>query len=255
MSKRPVVLIPGGVLPAELAYADLRRALGADVDVIANDHAVYAAELPPADYTLDLEVEAVLRAADERGFGRFHLVGYSGGGAVALVLCAGHPERLLSLTLMEPAWAGNETLSADEQAQREEYDRVMALPEDQRMGPFMRAALGSGAAIPEGPTGPAPPWMAKRPAGLEAFWRAFARRHLELDRLRAFGAPVLLVVGGRSSAAAHAQAQRLAEVFPDARIETYAERHHFDPPHRAEAERLAVQLHELWDRADRRSLT
>lgn len=237
-------------MPAELAYADLRRALGADVDAIANDHAVYAGDVPPADYSLDLEVETVLRAADEREFERFHLVGYSGGGAIALVLCAAHPERLLSLTLMEPAWAGNEELSAEELRQREEYDRVMALPGDERMGPFIRAALAPDTTMPAPPPGPSPPWMAKRPAGLEAFWRAFANQALDRERLRAFRAPVLLVVGGRSSAAAHAQAQRLAAIFPDARIETFAERHHFDPPHRVEAERLAARLHELWDRAN-----
>lgn len=73
--KRAVVLIPGGVMPADFAYADLRGALGADVDVIANDHAVYAGDVPPAHYSLDLEAAAIMRAADERGFERFHLVG------------------------------------------------------------------------------------------------------------------------------------------------------------------------------------
>lgn len=32
--------------------------------------------------------------------------GYSGGGASALALAAAHPSRLLSLGLLEPAWAG-----------------------------------------------------------------------------------------------------------------------------------------------------
>lgn len=61
-----------------------------------------------------------------------------------------------------------------------------------------------------------------------------------------------ICVGGRSSPAVHAQAQRLAAIFPGARIERYAQRHHFDPPHRVEAQRLAAQLHELWDRAEAR---
>ncbi len=65
MSMRPVVLIPGGVMPAEFAYADLRQVHGPGVDLLANDHVVYAGEVPPAGYSLDLEVDAVLHAADE----------------------------------------------------------------------------------------------------------------------------------------------------------------------------------------------
>lgn len=61
MSMRPVVLIPGGVMPAEFAFTDLRQVLSPGVDLLANDHVVYAGEVPPAGYSLDLEVDAVLR--------------------------------------------------------------------------------------------------------------------------------------------------------------------------------------------------
>lgn len=62
----------------------------------------------------------MLREADSRGWDRFHAVGYSGGGAVALVLAARHPDRLASLALIEPAWAGAWDRSAEEQAFWEE---------------------------------------------------------------------------------------------------------------------------------------
>ena len=39
----------------------------------------------------------ILRAAEAAGFERFHLVGYSGGGAISAAFAARHPERLLSL--------------------------------------------------------------------------------------------------------------------------------------------------------------
>ncbi len=45
-------------------------------------------------------------------------------------------------------------------------------------------------------------------------------------------------------------AQRLSSVFPDFELEVFAERHHFDPPHRAEPERLARSLQSLWRRAE-----
>jgi GNAT superfamily N-acetyltransferase len=45
-------------------------------------------------------------------------------------------------------------------------------------------------------------------------------------------------------------AGRLAGVFPDFKLETFPERHHFDPPHRVEPQRVAELLLALWRRAD-----
>ncbi len=45
-------------------------------------------------------------------------------------------------------------------------------------------------------------------------------------------------------------AARLESVFPDFQLEVFAERHHFDPPHRIEPERLAGSLTALWRRAE-----
>src|SRR6266849_719989 len=101
------ILLPGGVMPADLAYGALLEALDDDVEAIAKELEVYAGPEPPPGYTLDHEIDGVLRAADEAGFERFHLVGYSGGGASSLAFAAKHPERLLSLALLEPAWMGN----------------------------------------------------------------------------------------------------------------------------------------------------
>ena len=42
----------------------------------------------------------------------------------------------------------------------------------------------------------------------------------------------------------------LLETFPDFTLETFPERHHFDPPHRIEPERLANSLLGLWQRAE-----
>jgi hypothetical protein len=45
-------------------------------------------------------------------------------------------------------------------------------------------------------------------------------------------------------------AGRLSAVLPDFRLEVFAGRHHFDPPHRVEPGRLAQLLREHWDRAE-----
>jgi pimeloyl-ACP methyl ester carboxylesterase len=140
MSPFRVLLLPGSVLPAEPAYGALMAALGSDVDVVAKELEVYATVEPPADYSLELEVDGVLRAADARGWERFHLAGYSGGGAPALAFTARYPDRLSSLALLEPAWAGNWDLSPAEQALWREYRRLEGLPPDQ----FCRPSCGSG---------------------------------------------------------------------------------------------------------------
>ena len=94
--------------------------------------------------------------------------------------------------------------------------------------------------------------MAKRPAGLRAFIRAFDRDDLDLDALRAFDRPVYFALGGRSNPDYYGRmAERLATIFPDFTVETFPERHHFDPPHRIEPERLSHSLLALWQRAER----
>lgn len=245
------ILLPGGVLPAELAYSALLEALGEDVDAVAKELEVYAEGEPPLAYTLDLEVEGILRTAAAAGFDRFHLVGYSGGGASSLAFAAQHPERLRSLALLEPAWAGNRGLAPAEQAVWREFERVIALPAEEMMPAFVRAQLAPGIDPPPPPPGPPPPWMAKRPAGLRAFIAAFKSGSLDLDALRRFPRPVYYALGGLSNPDYYGQeAERLSCVFPDFTVEVFEERHHFDPPHRVEPERLATSLRNLWARAE-----
>jgi pimeloyl-ACP methyl ester carboxylesterase len=246
-----VILLPGGVMPAQLAYADLIAALRSDVRAVAKELEMYAGPEPPAGYTLDTEVDGILRTAGETGFDRFHLVGYSGGGASSLAFAAAHPERLLSLALIEPAWLGNEGLGPEEQAVWHQFERIMELPPDQLMPAFVATQLASGVEPPPPPPGPPPPWMATRPAGLRTFLRTFLSSSLDVGRLRTFTKPVLFVLGGRSNADYYArEAERAREIFADFTLEVFAERHHFDPPHRIEPDRTAEVLCRLWARAD-----
>jgi pimeloyl-ACP methyl ester carboxylesterase len=245
------VLLPGSVLPAEPAYGALIEALGPDADAVAKDLEVYATAQPPDDYSLDLEVDGVLRAADARGWERFHLVGYSGGGAAALAYAARYPDRLFSLALLEPAWAGNWGMSAAEQALWREYERLESLAPEEFMAAFARLNLKPGVSPPPPPAGEPPPWMAKRPAGIGAFMRTFKTYDLDREALRRFGRPVYYALGALSNPDQFgAISERLSAVFPDFTVEVFDERHHFDPPHRIEPERLADSLRALWQRAE-----
>lgn len=244
-----VVLVPGGVLPGELSYGPLLEALGHDVEPIVKDLEVYAGDGPPAGYTLDDEVNGIRRAADERAVHEFHLVGYSGGGAACLAFVARSPERVRSLALVEPAWIGNEDLSPEEAEYWREADRILALPPQELMREFVQWGLRPGVEPPAAPSGPPPPWMAKRPAGLKAMHEAFRAYRLDHARLREFDRPVYLALGTLSIPVEERKIERLGRVFPKAEIERYEGRHHFDPPHRAEAERFAGALRRLWARA------
>jgi pimeloyl-ACP methyl ester carboxylesterase len=247
-----VILLPGGILPADLAYGALTDALGNGTEALAKDLDLYAGDEPPLDYSLDTEVAGVLREADARGWERFHLVGYSGGGAAALATAAQNPGRLLSLALLEPAWAGNWDLSEAERRIWRELEKLEALSDpDEFMAAFVRLELRPGVTPPSPAPGPPPPWMAKRPSGIRAFIRTFGAYDLDRESLRRFDRPVYYALGGLSNPDLYGEfAARLSRVFDDFTLEVFAERHHFDPPHRVEPERLARSLRTLWERAE-----
>jgi pimeloyl-ACP methyl ester carboxylesterase len=245
-----VILLPGAVLPADLAYAALIDVLGDDAQAMAKELEVYADEAPSTGYSLDDEVRGVLREADASGWDRFHVVGYSGGGAAALALAASEPHRLLSLALLEPAWAGRWDLSPTEQAVWREYEKLEGLPSQQFMAAFQRLGLRPGVDPPLSPPGAPPPWMGKRPAGIAALMRTFETYELDREALSRFPRPVYYALGRLSNPDQYREiAERLARVFPDFTLEIFEERHHFDPPHRIEPERLARSLQALWTRA------
>lgn len=248
MSDAPAILLPGAVLPADLAYGALLDQLGSPTDVRAKDLEVYAGDEPPAGFSLETEVTGVLRFADEAGFDRFHVVGYSAGGAVALALTAAHPSHVHSLALMEPAWAGRQGMSAEEAAAHGRVRSALAIDEPEAaMGAFVRAQLAPDVPSPPSPPGPRPPWMAKRPAGARAFVRAFDEADVSSEALSAFTGPIWYAVGGLSDPDLYARkAERLALIWPRMRVQVFPERHHFDPPHRIEPGRVAAALRELW---------
>ena len=86
----PVLMLPGSVLPAALAYPGLVEAIGMSREVVFKELELYAGPQPPDGYTLDTEVAGIDQFADGRGWARFHLVGYSGGGVAVLAVGIGY---------------------------------------------------------------------------------------------------------------------------------------------------------------------
>lgn len=97
----PVVLLHGGVLGIDLAFAEL-------VPELARHHRVIALDQQAHGRSTDTEREIrpdtlardVLALLDHLGLERAHVVGHSMGGAVAMELAVHHPERLLSVVAL-----------------------------------------------------------------------------------------------------------------------------------------------------------
>lgn len=80
---------------------------------------------------------------------------------------------------------------------------------------------------------------------------AFDAFEPDVDALRRFDRPVYFALGGRGNPDLYARmAEPLARVFPDFTLEVFAERYHFDPPHRIEPARLATSLRAFWMRTE-----
>jgi pimeloyl-ACP methyl ester carboxylesterase len=244
-----VVFLPGGIQPVAIQYAPLLKVLDGSIQPLLKDLEVYRDDTPPADYSLSSEIEAVKHAAEEAGMETFHLVGYSGGGAVALAFTGAYPERVLSLALSEPAVIPSQEWYRHEAEYWKQMGQVMSLPDNLLMPEFIRLELRKGVPLPPAPVGDPPPWMAKRPAGLKALEGAFSRYDLPYSRLRAYSRPVYIAVAALSNPVEMRKAEVLGGLFPDLQVEVYQDRHHFDPPQRVEPERFAQSLTQLWKKA------
>ncbi|GAB4168808.1 MAG: alpha/beta hydrolase [Wenzhouxiangellaceae bacterium] len=97
------VLALHGWMDNAMSFAPLARHL-TGMDLVALDfpgHGESPPRPPGARYYFDDYVFDVLAAADALGWRRFHLLGHSLGGAVATVLAAASPERVIRLAVIE----------------------------------------------------------------------------------------------------------------------------------------------------------
>ncbi len=245
----PVVFVPGGVTPVRLSYAPLLAELDGEIEPVFKELEVYSGPTPPAGYSMEMEVDGLERTVDDAGLETFHLVAFSGGGAVSLDFVARHPERVRSLAIFEPA---------NVMGERDEYERswdarfegeLARVPPDRMVAEFTRLQVQPGVELPP-PVSPAPDWMALRPAGLNALMAAFHRDTLDRQLLRNFRSPVYLAYGELTADFMFHRVQILAGLLPDIWVQAYAGVHHFGPPQRTQPARYAQALRQLWARAE-----
>lgn len=191
-------------------------------------------------YTMDVEVRGVLDAAGPEAS---HLAGFSAGATVALAAALALGERVRSVTLLEPAFIGDDDWDAVEAAWRSRQLGLSTLPPGERLTAFRRLLMRPDVEPPP-PNGP-PGWDLHD----ELLFRMLigATGFVSAD-LAAIRAPVLAIRGGRSHPRWAAVSRRLSEVCPDAREHVFPELHHFAPPFRQEPAALAAVLLEHWAR-------
>lgn len=179
----------------------------------------------PSDYSVKLESRALAAGLEAAGMrGAIDIAAWSYGAFVALDYALDHPDRVRTLTLIEPPafWVLDATGHMDEQSRRdrEQLEALHAamrgdVSEDQ-LEAFMTHV---GLAPPGRPLRSMPQWpnWVKHRRSLLQGPAVFAHRD-DAARLRAFDRPVLLVKGAGSTHFLHRIVDALGETLPNARV-------------------------------------
>lgn len=223
----PLVLMPGGLTgwlswgPHAEALSEQRRVIRVQLQNVALGLA--GAPLP-ARYSVNYEVATLGATLDSLGIEQADMAGWSYGALVALSYAIHNPERVRTLTLIEPPafWVLRSRGPLPDSALREEaFMQTLAgadVTEDQ-LAEFLQVV----SLLPEGVdprTQPQWAFWAQHRQSLRMGGSEFA--HVDsMALLRAFDRPVLLVRGEDTSETMDHITTALAEELPDARIAVF----------------------------------
>ncbi len=221
---QPVVLVPGG-LTGWRSWIPFVEPLATDRQVIRvqlrSVELAEAGQPIPPDYGTLTEREALRATVDELGLDRFDLVGWSYGGHCSLAFALEYPQRIRTLTVVEPpaVWILRETGHAREALGRSEaYDRSVngrQLTIDDLKAFLVRAGLAKPGDDVEALPG-WPLWVRNRQAiSINGTLWDYVD---SLDRLRALEVPVLAVKGTQTTEDLAAIVDDLAATVPHGRV-------------------------------------
>ena len=188
-----LVLIHGSVVGGRATWREQRRSIADDVELLALERPAFeVGSTESVDFERDADwVAALLEPGD-------HLVGHSYGGVIALLAAARRPERVASLTVIEPPCTavapGHPHVAALERAGKELYASAGELEPET----FLRAFLGAVGSQWEPPS-PLPPELERGVAAL-ADERGPWEAEIPLGDLAAAGIPTLVVSGAHQPA-------------------------------------------------------
>ena len=221
-----VVLVPGG-LTGWLSWEPHARRLSKDYRVVRTQ--LLAVELGlrnqplPAGYSVDFETDALTRALDRIGVQQGHFVAWSYGAEITLNFALGNPDRVKTLTLIEPPamWVlrSRGPLS---RGLLEEQETIRKLgPGDVSESQLEWFTHFAGFVPKDIDPKTLPQWPAwvRHRQSLRTGDVVY-RHEDDIRRVRGFTKPVLLFKGTGSSAFLHQITDILAVEFPHAKMET-----------------------------------
>jgi len=247
--KPQVICVPGSVAPAAQRYRPLIEAVADAADLHLKDLEVYREPVPPSDYSVEEELDAIDRLAGTKSLARFHLIGYSGGGFISLAYAGTRPERVISLGLFEPARIPGTMMGEEAAAFAALEAKLHGLQGSEFMAAFVREQVKPGVQVPPPPASVSPE-MQKRPAGITALIRAFEDYAFDRRLLAEAQFPAFLAYGDQTHEVESIKAGILARLFGDLRVHRYSGIHHFVPPEMIYSADYSQALLDHWRRAD-----
>jgi pimeloyl-ACP methyl ester carboxylesterase len=172
-----------------------------------------------------------------------HVVAHSGLAAVSLFIAVKCPERVLTLTLVEPPWIGNDAWGPEEMEYRQQFDALADVESERFWEAFTKVFAPDAMEVPRGP---APGVHEFLKAAMMEIWSVYKATPFDRSTLAKIRVPVLLPYGSLSGPRARATANELASRFANARTEELAACHHFDLLH-VRHEELAASLLRHWE--------
>lgn len=201
----PIVLVPG-TLTGWASWVTHAERLSVDRQVIRvqlrNVELAEAGMQVPASYGVRAEVDGLLATVDDLELDRFDLAGWSLGGLVSLAFAMDYPERVRTLTLVEPAavWVlralghNDPSLAAEEASDRELAGRQVTIADLKRF--LVRAGIGD--ELTDFEAHPRWPLMVRNRQVLSTVATIWEYPG-SLERLRALDIPTLVVRGTQSA--------------------------------------------------------
>jgi pimeloyl-ACP methyl ester carboxylesterase len=224
-SGAPIVLVPG-ILTGWASWKSHAEQLAARHTVVRvqarSVELAEAGEPIPPDYSIAMERDALLATVDTLGLDRVDLAGWSLGGGIALAFALEYPDRVRTLTLIEPEapWVLRATgHAADALARSADFDHAFAqrktITVDDLKSFLVRAGIGD----PDTDFTAHPRWplMVQNRQVLSTIG-AIASHTDSLDRLRALDVPILAVRGTDSTETDIAMTEDIVATAPNATL-------------------------------------